>query len=256
VLLTGTVCPIPDITHQTRSSPALRLAEYRRSLAAWSAWAAGGRADDPGGRADDPGGLASDPGGLASDPGGLASGPAPGARARVFFAENSGLGLGELRSLAPGVTLLSSHDREPLGGRGKGYAEHRALRWAVAQPEMAGCGVVVKVTGRYFVPGLAGELERLAKLPDRPDVVVQSTPSDWNMWEETGGVVRSEVVGFRPDLVDFLFGGQDEQVGEPMERVLQLRVMQVEREGGRVERFGGMPVDGTRNAEGKVVTML
>ncbi|GMI19019.1 hypothetical protein TeGR_g6009 [Tetraparma gracilis] len=233
VLLTGTVCPIPDITHQTRSSPALRLAEYRRSLAAWSAWAAVGLDDD-----DD------------------ASSPAPGARARVFFAENSGLGLGELRSLAPGVTLLSSHDREPLGGRGKGYAEHRALRWAVAQPEMAGCGVVVKVTGRYFVPGLAGELERLAELPDRPDVVVQSTPSDWNMWEETGGVVRSEVVGFRPDLVDFLFGGQDEQVGEPMERVLQLRVMQVEREGGRVERFGGMPVDGTRNAEGKVVTML
>ena len=61
-----------------------------------------------------------------------------------------------------------------------------------------------------------------------PCVVVQSTPSPWDLWD---GVMRSEVVGWERGMEDWLFGTQDESTGRPMERVLAERCMALGRGG-------------------------
>ena len=42
-------------------------------------------------------------------------------------------------------------------------------------------------------------------------------------WQIRDGIVRSEVVGFKKPLLDFLFDEQDESVGLPMEYVLRFK---------------------------------
>ena len=153
---------------------------------------------------------------------------------------------------------------------------------------MSSCDIIVKVTGRYFVPTLLEEIERIRREEGRREkqeegrteeeeeeeegrhktcgeggeeskecragtpgyrgveLVLQSTPNFWNMWEHDGGIVRSEVVGFDKRLVSFLFEGQNEEEGLPMERIIKIR----SRELSNVKYFNRMVIDKTRNAEG------
>ena len=225
ILLTATICPAQDVTHTLRSNPFLRLAEYAASVKKWAAHYKELYATTTE------------------------------ALPRLFVVENSNAALDELRGLGGDLfDFVSFRDGEKLDGRGKGVAEYRAIRHAVTSGAMSGCEKVVKVTGRYFVPGLVEEIQRLGQ---QVEVVVQSTASHWSMWEEDGGVVRSEVVGFEKGLVDYLFDSQDEAVGLPMERVLLLRSREIGEEGGgKVERWGKLEIEKTRNAESKVIEFL
>ena len=115
---------------------------------------------------------------------------------------------------------------------------------------------VVKVTGRYYVPALFQEIERIKSRSASAQLVVQSTQNFWKMHEDDGGVLRSEVVGFNKTLADWIFRAQNEAIGIPMERILALRVMDREKAGDRVERFDRMNIEPTRNAEGVMIEFL
>ena len=145
----------------------------------------------------------------------------------LVVVENSGAHLGELRKAAPSAHFVSFTDDEVDASKGKGHAEHRAIRRAL--PTLARCRRIVKVTGRYFVEGLDAVLDGMDA-----DVVVQSTQSPWSLGD---GVLRSEVVGFNGTLLDALLGGQDESRGRPAERALFEGVQKLERAGRTVARF-------------------
>ena len=112
---------------------------------------------------------------------------------------------------------------------GKGHAEYLAIKHTVENSDSVRehCSHVVKVTGRYaiknFVRGLADYDTA------ETDVVLQSSTPTWQILD---GVVRSEVVGFRKELVDFLFAGQDESRGLPMEYVLRKKAEEFSKKGG------------------------
>lgn len=103
---------------------------------------------------------------------------------------------------------------------------------------------------------LFDEIERL-KNEKEYKLVVQSTENFWNMHENDGGIIRSEVVGFDKGVAGWLFRGQNEALGLPIERILRLRVRELEEwGGGGVGYFGAMGIDSTRNAEGVVIEFL
>jgi hypothetical protein len=163
-------------------------------------------------------------------------------RRPVVVVENSGCALGVLRAAAPAAHFVSFADDEVDAGKGKGHAEHRAVKKALGA--LVRCTRILKVTGRYFVEDLDGVLDGL----DAADVAVQSTPSAWTLGD---GVLRSEVVGFRNNatLLDLLLGGQDESRGRPAERALFEGVRRVDQHGARVARFPALRVRPTENAE-------
>ena len=81
------------------------------------------------------------------------------------------------------------------------------------------------MTGRYPLSDFASVLQDVlggVKEGQGEDVsaIFQSSPP---LWQIRDGVVRSEVVGFRRDLLDFLFADQDESHQKPMEYVLRKR---------------------------------
>ncbi|GMH78656.1 hypothetical protein TL16_g07888 [Triparma laevis f. inornata] len=179
----------------------------------------------------------------------------------VVFVENSGSNLTSLRKLsqnAPNIEFLSWHDvhKTPVS-RGKGIFEYRSIQYGVDNSfKIKKCNNVIKVTGRYFVKSLFDEIERL-KNEKEYKLVVQSTENFWNMHENDGGIIRSEVVGFDKGVAGWLFRGQNEALGLPMERILRLRVRELEEVGGGgVGYFGAMGIDSTRNAEGVLIEFL
>jgi len=121
--------------------------------------------------------------------------------------------------------------------------------------------MIVKVTGRYFIPTLVDEINRVGK---KASLIVQGTENFWSMYEDDGGVIRSEVVGWKKGMEGWLYEGQNEAIGVPMERVLALKARDLEARGrGRNERknvakFGRMDLEGEgkRNAEGVVIKFL
>ena len=220
VLLTATVCPAQGATHTVRRDPALRRADYEAALRRWAG-------DD-------------------------------GTRRPLVVVENSGAALAGLRAAAAPlqraefVSFVDGADVDVA--KGKGHAEARAILRALADSNvLRTCDRVLKVTGRYFLRGLDAAL---AAVPDDAPLVVQSTPSPWQMWD---GVLRSEVVGFRNDapFVDALFAGQDEEAGVPMERVLFTSARALRAAGVPVATLPPLDVPPTPNAEYKqVITQL
>ena len=167
----------------------------------------------------------------------LLTGNAASSKRPLVVVENSGAALDELRPAAPSAHFVSFTDDEVDASKGKGHAEHRAIRRAL--PVLERCRRIVKITGRYFVEGLDAVLDGMDA-----DVVVQSTQSPWSLGD---GVLRSEVVGFDASLLDALLGGQDESRGRPAERALFEGVQKLERAGrsagsGRREQPGGVCV--------------
>lgn len=108
------------------------------------------------------------------------------------------------------------------------------------------CAGIIKITGRYFIHGLDAIIDRIREADLQ--VVVQSTPSPWTMWD---GVLRSEVVGFENDvaLVHALFENQDEAAGLPMERKLFTGARELRRHGKRLGYFPTLPIPATINSE-------
>jgi hypothetical protein len=159
--------------------------------------------------------------------------------------------------------------------RGKGVAEFKSIQHALAHSEIIRQHRpthIAKVTGRYFARGLDEELNRITSectpgappneqegqrtggAPACPVLAVQSTPSPWTLWD---GVLRSEVIGWELGREQWLFGGQDESLGRPMERVLFERAVQLNStEPGAVAYFNAMAVGSVRNAEGACVRVL
>jgi hypothetical protein len=229
------------MSHTIRSNPFLRRREYRASLKQWDEKYDSVRRRDESTGEDMYGRLP-----------------------RVYIVENSNSNLEGMLDAhgthGTHINTISTHDKHANDHRGKGVSEYRSIKYAVDTLLKEECGRVVKVTGRYYVPGLIDEIlafEGASSDNAQPKVIIQSTPSEWNMWEEDGGVVRSEIVSFDPSLVDFLFDGQDESIGLPMERILRIRTRQLEEESpGSVKMFGEMRIEETRNAEAKVVQML
>lgn len=71
--------------------------------------------------------------------------------------------------------------------------------------------------------------------------------------------MRTEVVGFANDvaLADAVFAGQDERVGEPMERVVFVARERMRRaDPASVASVGPFPIRPVRNAENDWVTAL
>jgi hypothetical protein len=102
---------------------------------------------------------------------------------------------------------------------------------------------------RYAVLDLPAILAKFAA--DPPLLLLQSSEPLWSLGAAAGGTVRSEVVGFRKDMAEFLFEGQDEARSAPMEAVLKARAETVAEMGGRVELLPALEIGGGR--EGKVL---
>ncbi|GMH73085.1 hypothetical protein TrLO_g12049 [Triparma laevis f. longispina] len=218
ILLTAAICPAQDMTHTVRKQPMLRLREYEKVVKQYAS--------------------------LSKEWTERGSRPPS-----VVFVENSGSNLTSLRKLsqnAPNIEFLSWHDvhKTPVS-RGKGIFEYRSIQYGVDNSfKIKKCNNVIKVTGRYFVKSLFDEIERL-KNEKEYKLVVQSTENFWNMHENDGGIIRSEVVGFDKGVAGWLFRGQNEALGLPMERILRL-----------LGYFGAMGIDSTRNAEGVLIEFL
>ena len=246
IILTAAICPAPGMTHTKRSNPFLRLREYRKVVRSWSEQSATWRGR--GGR-----------------------GPP-----KLVFVENSGANLDELRLASKyqttgyqtdhqtdhhndhhtydGIEFVSWHDSGILGNvqLGKGHAEYRSIDHAIENSaSIDGCDMVVKVTGRYFIPSLFDELERLG---DDIELALQSTENFWSMWDDDGGIIRSEVVGFKKGSAKEIFEGQNEIAGLPMERMIVVNSRKMKN--GRIGRFHKMEVEKTRNAEGIWIEFL
>ena len=203
ILLTATVCPPSAMTHTVLRDAVARRRDYASSLESYAA----------------------------------------SSKRPLVVVENSGAALDELRKAAPSAHFVSFTDDEVDASKGKGHAEHRAIRRAL--PTLARCRRIVKITGRYFVEGLDAVLDTVDA-----DIVVQSTESPWSLGD---GVLRSEVVGFDASLLDALLGGQDESRGRPAERALFEGAQRLERSGVKVARFPALRVRPTRNAEQSTV---
>lgn len=160
----------------------------------------------------------------------------------VIFVENSAANLTAWRK-GRNADFISFRDAQVRPELGKGQAEYRSILHAMAHATI-NCSMLVKVTGRYFIH----DLDRVVAALPPADLVVQSTPSPWTLWD---GVLRSEVVAFRndPNLVHRLFAGQDERIGVPMERTLFLAERDLRAAGLAVARFPSLTVTPTPNAE-------
>ena len=128
---------------------------------------------------------------------------------------------------------------------------------------MKTCDSVLKVTGRYFLPSVFsdGFFDGLQLSSDGVDLVLQSTPNFWSMWDDehgNSGIVRSEVVGFNKNLASWLFEGQNELIGQPMERVIKLKSLElVKIDDRKVKYFPPLPLDeAVKNAEGRTINHL
>ncbi|GMH76252.1 hypothetical protein TrST_g9498 [Triparma strigata] len=236
ILLTAAISPAQDMTHTVRKQPMLRLREYEKVVSRYA--------------------------NLSRD--WIERGDKP---PSIVFVENSGSNLTTLRDLsaaAPNIEFISWHDLyTPPVSRGKGIFEYRSIQYGIDNSEkIKNCKNVVKVTGRYFAKSLFDEIERLKKESTKYKLVVQSTENFWNMHENDGGIIRSEIVGFEKQAAGWLFRGQNEALGLPMERILRLRVRELNEGGakeateGAVGYFGAMEIDPTRNAEGVVIEFL
>ncbi len=203
ILLTATICPSSSMTHTVLRDAVARRRDYVSTLESYAA----------------------------------------SSKRPIVLVENSGAALDELRRAAPSAHFVSFTDDEVDASKGKGHAEHRAIRRAL--PALQRCRRIVKITGRYFVEGLDAVLDGMDA-----DVVVQSTPSPWSLGD---GVLRSEVIGFNATLLDSLLGGQDESRGRPAERALFEGFQKLERSGRTVARFPPLKVRPTRNAEQSTV---
>lgn len=111
--------------------------------------------------------------------------------------------------------------------------------------------MVVKITGRYFVPEIIESNYFVDNFSDEGlELIVQSTENFWNMWEDDGGILRSEVVGFKKNIAAWLFEGQDEEIGLPVERILLLKSRELMKLGKmKVGKFGELAIEPTKNAE-------
>ena len=143
ILLTATVCPPSAMTHTVLRDAVARRRDYVSVLESYAA----------------------------------------SSKRPIVVVENSGAALDELRKAAPSAHFVSFTDDEVDASKGKGHAEHRAIRRAL--PVLERCRRIVKITGRYFVEGLDAVLDTVDA-----DIVVQSTPSPWSLGD---GVLRSEV---------------------------------------------------------------
>ena len=87
------------------------------------------------------------------------------------------------------------------------------------------------------------------------NLVVQSSPPPFTI---LGGIVRSEVVGWRRGLDESVFGGGDEESGWTMERLVRRRAEQEVAQGGAgLEFWPEMNVgEGVRDGSGRIVKIL
>mmetsp|Transcript_18421 Transcript_18421/g.27741 ORF Transcript_18421/g.27741 Transcript_18421/m.27741 type:complete len:358 (+) Transcript_18421:27-1100(+) len=165
----------------------------------------------------------------------------------IILVENSAANLSEF--IMNKIQVISFRDKDPRPNRGKGHSEYRSILHALTHSNFLNCSHIIKITGRYYISNLDSVITQLQNLNPQPDVVVQSTPSPWTLWD---GVLRSEVVAFKndPQLIHFLFANQDEAIGNPMERVLFNAVRQLKQEKHfSVAEFPKLDVDPIPNAE-------
>ena len=230
VVLTASIAPSQSMTNTKRWAPNLRRREYEASIRGWVTELQAMGYDRPEDGGEQP-------------------------LAFIIFAESS---RGNLESLRREVPLSLQHHFEFLSFRhpevpimrGKGHAEYLSIKHAVENSLLVQqhCSHVVKVTGRYAIKNLLRILGEYHT--DKTDLVLQSSPPTWQIHD---GVVRSEVVGFRKELVDYLFSGQSESQGRPMEYLLRKRAEDLERTAGRNVSFfekleiwnGGKVMDGS-----------
>lgn len=133
LVMTATVTPAAN-AHIGRSSPELRLEDYKRALRFWLSY------------------------------------PHP-ATERILFIENSGAELAGLRAIAESenplrreVEFLSLPAHEIPSGKNYGYAEMQALDEGLAMSKLRQAAThMIKVTGRLTFPALGKALDRVAK---------------------------------------------------------------------------------------------
>lgn len=133
LVMTATVVPAPN-ANVKRSSPRVRLEDYKRALRFWLSY------------------------------------PHPAAE-RILFLENSGADLGELRTIAEQenpwsreVEFLSLPAPEIPPGGNYGYSEMQSLDEGLALSRLRrGTTHMIKVTGRLTFPALGRALDRIVK---------------------------------------------------------------------------------------------
>lgn len=133
LVMTATITPAAN-AQVKRSSPQLRLEDYKRALRFWLSY------------------------------------PHPAAE-RILFLENSGADLSELRAIADNenpqrreVEFLSLPSREIPPGTNYGYAEMQTLDEGLAASQLRLATThMIKVTGRLTFPALGKALDRVAK---------------------------------------------------------------------------------------------
>ena len=224
IILTSAISPSQTVTNSRRNAPNLRRREYKRTVSSYLNALRKSRSPLP-----------------------------------VIFVENSGANLTQLRAHVQegdNFEFLSFIDAESRSqtARGKGVAEYRSIQFAIDNSMLirtSGCEMVVKITGRYFVPEIIESNYFVDNFSDEGlELIVQSTENFWNMWEDDGGILRSEVVGFKKNIAAWLFEGQDEEIGLPVERILLLKSRELMKLGKmKVGKFGELAIEPTKNAE-------
>jgi len=199
ILLTMSIPTHQLMTNSKRNSPRLRLREYKRTLQKYVK--------------------------MKRD---------VGSGVPIVVVENTGGNLSELREVVAdedGFEFVSFVEgglrgREALG---KGWAEGRAIQYAIGHSRLLNsCEFIIKITGKYFIPAILDIAENTD--PKNTQLIVQSTPNFWSMWDDekgNSGIVRTEVVGFQKEIAEWLFQGQDESKGEPMERIVKIRSQEI-----------------------------
>jgi hypothetical protein len=138
LVMTATITPSAN-ARVRRSSPQVRLEDYKRALRFWLTY------------------------------------PHPAAE-RILFLENSGADLGELRAIAENenprrraVEFLSFPAREIPAGTNYGYAEMQTLDDGLALSQLRSATThMIKVTGRLTFPALGKALDQVAKRGSAP----------------------------------------------------------------------------------------
>ena len=219
ILLTTSVAPSQSMSNTQRWSPQLRLREYEASLQHWES-----------------------------------NYPHP-----VYVVESSGASLDWFRSAAPTLEYISLHLNATPPVLGKGHAEFLSIKAAIDRIDEKTCTHFIKVTGCYPLLDFASVLQGVLggdeeDLGDDISAIFQSSPP---LWQIRDGVVRSEVVGFRRDLLDFLFSGQDEAHQKPMEYVLRKRGDELIQRGEKVRFFPKLELEfAVRDGGGRLIEDL
>ena len=137
---------------------------------------------------------------------------------------------------------------------GKGYAEYLSIKHAVESVDEKMCTHFVKVTGRYPLASFDSILQIALGGEEEVAAIFQSSPP---LWQIRDGVVRSEVVGFRRDLVDFLFSDQDEAHQKPMEYVLRKKGDALDENGETIRFFPRLELGfSVRDGNGRFIESL